>query len=344
MNNLYLTKLPNGMTCEAFANNEIVLKSGDYVIMKRDFSLEYVEIIRKISSDAASEVTSQLPEIQRVATVLDRATATENEAHAKSAYRTACTMVEQMQLPMKLLNASYSFDRKLVTIQFTADGRVDFRELVKELSHVLGCRLELRQIGVRDETSICGGIAVCGQVLCCSRFLREFNSINVKMAKDQDLSLTPTTISGVCGRLKCCLKFEHEGYVEMEKSMPRRGELCECEKGKGRVSDRNMLTQMVTLSLEDGGSVTLHASELKYRLRGKAPEPKKVVKEEAPAEEFSYFAAVNPAPAAPAEEKSNQQSADNENRNNKRRNNNRRNNKRRNNNRHDNSGQRNSGE
>ena len=181
---------------------------------------------------------------------------------------------------MKLLNASYSFDRKLVTIQFTADGRVDFRELVKELSHALGTRLDLRQIGVRDETSICGGIAVCGQVLCCSRFLREFNSINVKMAKDQDLSLTPSTISGVCGRLKCCLKYEHEGYVEMEKSMPRRGELCECEKGKGRVADRNMLTQMVTLALEDGGTVTLHASELKYRLRGKAPEMKKVEEEE----------------------------------------------------------------
>lgn len=343
MNNLYLTKLPNGMTCEAFADAEIMLKAGDYVIIKRDFSLEYVQIIRFISSDAATEVTSQLPEIQRVATVLDRATATENEAHAKSAYRTACTMVDKMQLPMKLLNASYSFDRKLVTIQFTADGRVDFRELVKELSHALGTRLDLRQIGVRDETSICGGIAVCGQVLCCSRFLREFNSINVKMAKDQDLSLTPSTISGVCGRLKCCLKFEHDGYVEMEKSMPRRGELCECEKGKGRVADRNMLTQMVTLALEDGGTVTLHASELKYRLRGKAPEPKKVVKEEAPAEDFSYFAPVNVPPSAPAPEKNHQNSGDGENKNsnnNNKRRNNRRNNKRRNN-RHDNSGQRN---
>ena len=280
MNNIYLTRLPNGMTCEAFADAELILKNGDYVILKRDFSLEYVEIIRSTSTDAPSDITNQLPEIQRIATVLDRATATENEAHAKSAYRTACSMVEKMQLPMKLLNASYSFDRKLVTIQFTADGRVDFRELVKELSHALGCRLDLRQIGVRDETSICGGIAVCGQVLCCSRFLREFNSINVKMAKDQDLSLTPSTISGVCGRLKCCLKYEHEGYVEMEKSMPRRGELCECEKGKGRVADRNMLTQMVTLALEDGGTVTLHASELKYRLRGKAPEMKKVEEEE----------------------------------------------------------------
>ena len=342
MNNIYLTRLPNGMTCEAFADAEIVLKNGDYVIMKRDFSLEYVEIIRLSATDAPADITNQLPEIQRVATVLDRATATENEAHAKTAYRTACNMVEKMQLPMKLLNASYSFDRKLVTIQFTADGRVDFRELVKELSHALSCRLDLRQIGVRDETSICGGIAVCGQVLCCSRFLREFNSINVKMAKDQDLSLTPSTISGVCGRLKCCLKFEHEGYVEMEKSMPRRGELCECEKGKGRVADRNMLTQMVTLSLEDGGMVTLHASELKYRLRGKAPELKKVIKEEAPVEEFSYFPPVIPAAAAPAAEKPESNGGENDKLNNKRRNNNRRNNKRRNNHKnHDNSGQRN---
>ena len=291
MSNIYITRLPNGMTCDAYAEPALGLKAGDYAIIKRDYSLEYVQVIRQIKTDASAEETAALAQVQRIATVIDRATATENEAHAKSAYRTACQMVEKMLLPMKLLNASYSFDRKLVTIQFTADGRVDFRELVKELSHALSCRLDLRQIGVRDETSICGGIAVCGQVLCCSRFLREFNSINVKMAKDQDLSLTPSTISGVCGRLKCCLKFEHEGYVEMEKSMPRRGELCECAKGRGRVSDRNMLTQMVTLQLEDGGSVTLHASELQYRLRGKAPEPRKeVVKVEEDSFDMPMFA------------------------------------------------------
>jgi len=341
MNNTYLIRLPNGMSCECFADAELILKAGDYAILKRDFSLEYVQIIRRTAEDAPTETTSLLPQIQRIATVMDRATATENEAHAKSAYRTACTMVEKMGLPMKLLNASYSFDRKLVTIQFTADGRVDFRELVKELSHALGTRLDLRQIGVRDETSICGGIAVCGQVLCCSRFLREFNSINVKMAKDQDLSLTPSTISGVCGRLKCCLKFEHDGYVEMEKSMPRRGELCECEKGKGRVADRNMLTQMVTLSLEDGGTVTLHASELKYRLRGKAPEMKKVVKEEPAEYEMPVFSALpdtNKNSAAAVKEESagetqkNKENRDNNNsgNNNHKRNNKRRNNKRRN--------------
>ena len=303
MDNTYLVKLPNGMTCDAVGSDELLLKAGDFAIVKRDYSLEYVQVIRQTGSDVPAEQTNTMAQVQRIATVIDRATATENEAHAKSAYRTACQMVEKMELPMKLLNASYSFDRKLVTIQFTADGRVDFRELVKELSHALSCRLDLRQIGVRDETSICGGIAVCGQVLCCSRFLREFNSINVKMAKDQDLSLTPSTISGVCGRLKCCLKFEHEGYVEMEKSMPRRGELCECEKGKGRVSDRNMLTQMVTLQLEEGGSVTLHASELKYRLRGKAPEPKKEAKVEEPAFEMPVFPSRMAASGSEAQEK-----------------------------------------
>lgn len=314
MADTYLVKLPNGMSLEACAAEDLLLKAGDYAIMKRDYSLEYVQVMRIANHDAAPEQTALLPQIQRIATVMDRATATENEAHAKSAYRTACAMVEKMNLPMKLLNASYSFDRKLVTIQFTADGRVDFRELVKELSHALGTRLDLRQIGVRDETSICGGIAVCGQVLCCSRFLREFNSINVKMAKDQDLSLTPSTISGVCGRLKCCLKFEHEGYLEMEKGMPRRGELCECEKGKGRVSDRNMLTGMVTLALEEGGTVTLHASELKYRLRGKAPEPRKVVKEAAEKEfEMPFFPPLEKA-AVPAggEEKQSAAAAGNE--------------------------------
>lgn len=339
MINIYMTRLPNGMTCEAAGEASLGLKNGDYAIIKRDYSLEYVQIMRELKSDAPAEETNLLAPVQRIATVIDRATATENEAHAKSAYRTACQMVEKMQLPMKLLNASYSFDRKLVTIQFTADGRVDFRELVKELSHALSCRLDLRQIGVRDETSICGGIAVCGQVLCCSRFLREFNSINVKMAKDQDLSLTPSTISGVCGRLKCCLKFEHEGYVEMEKSMPRRGELCECEKGRGRVSDRNMLTQMVTLQLEDGGSVTLHASELKYRLRGKAPEPRQeAVKVEEEAFEMPVFANVQttvkeePAAVDAQENKNNQNNHHRNDQNNKNNHkNNRRNNRRKNN-------------
>ena len=139
---------------------------------------------------------------------------------------------------------------------------MDFRELVKELSRALSVRIELRQIGVRDETGIYGGIAVCGQVLCCSRFLKEFSSINVKMAKEQDLLLTPGTISGVCGRLKCCLKYEHEGYLELEKGMPRKGEFCDTPSGRGKITDRNLLTSKVSVTFENGSVSVFHVSDI----------------------------------------------------------------------------------
>ena len=167
----------------------------------------------------------------------------------------------------EVINAHYSLDGKLLTVQFSADGRVDFRELVKELSRALGTRIELRQIGVRDEAGIYGGIAVCGQELCCCRFLREFSSINVKMAKEQDLSLTPATISGVCGRLKCCLKYEHAGYQQLEKGMPRKGEYCDTPSGRGKVTDRNLLTGKVTVSFEGGSTAHFNADEITV-LRG----------------------------------------------------------------------------
>ena len=151
---------------------------------------------------------------------------------------------------------------------------MDFRELVKQLSQEFNTHIELRQIGVRDETAILGGIANCGRPLCCCQFLKDFASINVKMAKEQDLSLTPSTISGICGRLKCCLKYEHEGYLELEKTMPRRGELCECKEGRGRIVDRNLLTQKVTVQLDDSThTVVCPASEVsvvyldKYKIR-----------------------------------------------------------------------------
>ena len=165
---------------------------------------------------------------------------------------TTQTLVDQLGLEMKLINAHSSLDGKLMTIQFSAEGRVDFRELIKELTRTRCSRIELRQIGVRDETGIYGGIGVCGQMLCCSRFLKEFNSINVKMAKEQDLSLTPATISGACGRLKCCLKYEHDGYTELAKGMPRKGEFCETPDGNGRITDRNLLTGKVFVTLENG--------------------------------------------------------------------------------------------
>ena len=220
---------------------------------------------------------SELPRIIRKADENDLENIQANISKARGAMGTAKQHIEALGLPMKLVNAHYSIDGKLVTIQFCADGRVDFRELVKELSRALSVRIELRQIGVRDETGIFGGIAVCGQPLCCSRFLKEFNSINVKMAKEQDLSLTPSSISGVCGRLKCCLKFEHEVYLELEKDMPRKGEFCDTPAGRGKICDRNILSRKVSVAFESGNVSIFSVDEITpaghERKENKAPRP-----------------------------------------------------------------------
>lgn len=256
MNKFYLVKLENGSTLEVRAPEEMELAVGELCVFKREFCNDSGAIIRAEKAPESESVANELPQVLRRMTNEDRISLNENILKAKNAMNVTQTNVDRLKLDMKLLNAHYSLDGKMLLIQFCADGRVDFRELVKELSRALSTRIELRQIGVRDETSVYGGIGVCGQQLCCSRFLKEFNSINVKMAKDQDLSLTPSTISGVCGRLKCCLKFEHEGYVELEKHMPRKGEFCECPQGRGRICDRNLLTQKVSVQLE-GGNVTV---------------------------------------------------------------------------------------
>ncbi len=260
MDQLFAVKLDNGSTLEVRAPEELALSPHDSCVFRRDFYTDLGEVVRRIEKSSSGGNPADLPVVQRIAGNAELAAANENYTRARSAMRTARQLVENLGLDMKLLNAHYSLDGKLVMIQFSADGRVDFRELVKELSRALCTRIELRQIGVRDETGIYGGIAVCGQRLCCCRFLKEFNSINVRMAKEQDLSLTPATISGACGRLKCCLKFEHEGYQELEKGMPRRGEWCDTPSGRGRVCDRNLLTQRVSVSLE-GGNVTQFSRE-----------------------------------------------------------------------------------
>jgi cell fate regulator YaaT (PSP1 superfamily) len=258
---LFNIRIDNGARYIARANDTLNLKSNDWCVIRKDFFQDYGQIIREIGPMSEDRQKNDYPKIERKATVRDQGKANENKMRAKSALRTAGGKVTQLKLPMKLLNAHYTFDGKLVTIQFTADGRVDFRELVRQLSQSLGTRIELRQIGVRDEAAIHGGIGVCGQALCCCRFLKEFSSINVRMAKCQDLSLNPTTISGMCGRLKCCLRYEYEGYLELDKDMPRRGDLCECAKGRGRVIDRNLMTQEVVVGLESGGKPIRYKKE-----------------------------------------------------------------------------------
>ena len=298
MDIVYGIMLDNGSGYNARCDSSLGLHVGDYCVIRKDFYLDYGQIVKQFdapppeSTPAApveeeresggtvfSAKKNEIYAIQRKATVVDQGKAHENQMRAKSALRITGQYVDRLGLPMKLINAHYSYDGKLITVQFSAEGRVDFRELVKLLSQEFNTHIELRQIGVRDETAILGGIANCGRPLCCCQFLKDFASINVKMAKEQDLSLTPSTISGICGRLKCCLKYEHEGYLELEKTMPRRGELCECKDGRGRVVDRNLLTQKVTIQLDDSThTVVCPASEVsvvyldKYKVRGAGQE------------------------------------------------------------------------
>ena len=276
MEQIFMVKLANGAHLEVRADGDLGLKPGNKCVFHRDFFDDLGTICHEIVPKAGEEnvvpASSDRPYVLREATPDDLENASVNADKEPSAMRSAKEWVNNLALPMKLINAHYSLDGKLLTVQFSADGRVDFRELVKELSRALGTRIELRQIGVRDEAGIYGGIAVCGQELCCCRFLREFSSINVKMAKEQDLSLTPATISGVCGRLKCCLKYEHAGYQQLEKGMPRKGEYCETPSGRGKITDRNLLTGTVTVSYEGGSTAHFKAEEVTV-LRGERRPP-----------------------------------------------------------------------
>ena len=262
MEKVWIIRLENGASFEVRGAEELALKRGDQCVFRRDFYEELGTVRAELDAPSMTSRIEDLPLILRKADEPEFAEAAENHRKAKNDMAVVREWIGKLGLEMNPVNAHYSLDRKLLTVQFCADGRVDFRELVKELSHALSVRIELRQIGVRDETGIYGGIAVCGQVLCCSRFLKEFSSINVKMAKEQDLLLTPGTISGVCGRLKCCLKYEHEGYLELEKGMPRKGEFCETPSGKGRITDRNLLTSKVSVTLENGNIAVFPVSEI----------------------------------------------------------------------------------
>lgn len=281
MEYIFNIKLDSGAKYRARGKDDLNLKRMDLVVVRKDFYLDYGLVTDICGEFTEANEKEELPKIQRKVTVVDMSKANENVMRAKTALRTAHQHVERLKLPMKLLNAHYSFDCKLLSIQFTADGRVDFRQLVKDLSQALNTRIDLRQIGVRDETAIRGGIGICGRELCCCSFLHDFKSINVRMAKEQDLSLTPSTISGACGRLKCCLKYEHEGYLDLERTMPRRGDACECSEGRGRIIDRNLLTQKVVVELETGKTVSCSKDEVQVVY----PEKYKIRKEEG---ELSY--------------------------------------------------------
>jgi cell fate regulator YaaT (PSP1 superfamily) len=222
------------------------VKKGDNVIVETARGLEYGTIVLGPKSVTDDKVTSPLKPLCRVATPEDDKTNQENKAKEKDAFQICLEKIKKHQLEMKLIDSEYTFDRNKLLFYFTADGRIDFRELVKDLASVFRTRIELRQIGVRDETKLLGGIAICGRPLCCNSYLSDFAPVSIKMAKEQGLSLNPTQISGVCGRLMCCLKNEQDAYEHLNNSLPALESKVKTIDGYiGVVQSTNVLKQLV---------------------------------------------------------------------------------------------------
>ena len=197
-----------------------------------------------------SEIVSPLKKVIRIATAEDLQKITENKKKEQEALEICQQKINEHKLDMKLVDVEYTFDNNKILFYFTADGRVDFRELVKDLASIFRTRIELRQIGVRDESKMLGGLGICGRPFCCSTFLGEFQPVSIKMAKEQSLSLNPTKISGTCGRLMCCLKYEQDVYEQLLKITPKVGAIVNSPDGKGQVIDSNLLTGMIKVRLD----------------------------------------------------------------------------------------------
>lgn len=222
------------------------IKKSDHVIVETARGVEYGTVVSGIKEIADEKLAQALKPVLRIATERDDQQEMSNKAKEKDAFRICLEKIQKHKLEMKLIDAEYTFDNNKVLFYFTADGRIDFRELVKDLAAVFKTRIELRQIGVRDETKIRGGIGICGRPLCCHTHLSEFVPVSIKMAKEQNLSLNPTKISGVCGRLMCCLKHEEETYEVLNKRLPCVGDFVTTEEGlKGEVHSINVLRQLV---------------------------------------------------------------------------------------------------
>ena len=254
-----------------FAPGDLQIEKGNHVIVETARGIEYGSVIVAPKEVDDSEVVPPLKSVIRVATQEDDLMEAENRQKEEEALQICLEKIKKHNLDMKLIDAEYTFDNNKLLFYFTADGRIDFRELVKDLAAVFKTRIELRQIGVRDEMKITGGIGVCGRPLCCHMFLTEFAPVSIKMAKEQNLSLNPSKISGVCGRLMCCLKNEEETYEELNRSMPNVGDFVTDMEGlKGEVQNVDILRQLVKVIVTVDNEKEIReykASELKFKTR-----------------------------------------------------------------------------
>lgn len=246
------------------------IERGEHVIVETAKGVEYGTVVVPNREMAEEKIVAPLKKIIRVATPKDEDIELKNREKEKDAYKICLEKIAKHGLEMKLIAAEYTFDNNKLLFYFTADGRIDFRELVKDLASVFRTRIELRQIGVRDETKICGGIGICGRTLCCHSYLSEFAPVSIKMAKEQNLSLNPTKISGVCGRLMCCLKNEEEAYEELNSRLPHIGSHVKTAEGlEAEVQSVSVLKQLVKVIvfLDDGEKEVreYRVDELKFR-------------------------------------------------------------------------------
>lgn len=246
-----------------FNPRNLKINIGDHVIVETARGLEFGEVVVGRRSISKSSVKSPLKDVIRIANKNDYATQEANHKKEKEAFKICLEKIRKHKLEMKLIEVEYTFDGNKILFYFTADGRVDFRELVKDLANIFRTRIELRQIGVRDEAKSLGSIGICGRGLCCASFLGEFAPVSIKMAKEQGLSLNPTKISGVCGRLMCCLKYEQDNYEALLKITPRPGSIVQTSSGRGIVEDVSLLKGMVRVKVDSDKEKVLHDFDVK---------------------------------------------------------------------------------
>src|SRR5690554_3237346 len=247
-----------------FDPGDYKLQSGDHVIVETARGIEFGEVVLGPREVSEEEIVAPLKKVIRPANEEDYEKNAENKRLEKKAHDICLSKIKKHGLPMKLIDVEYTFDHNKIIFYFTADGRIDFRELVKDLASVFRTRIELRQIGVRDEAKMIGGLGACGRSLCCATFLGDFEPVSIKMAKEQNLSLNPTKISGICGRLMCCLKYESNSYKQAKNQLPGVGTTVAYQGRKGRVIEENLLKETVVIAFSDEEKIEASLGEVDF--------------------------------------------------------------------------------
>ena len=274
--------LEDGNVLSGAGPEDLAIHAGDWCVLQNGRILEYGRV-QKLEERDGPRIPEGIPVALRRATLQDQSKAHENSVHARMAFTTCQHKAAAHKLPFKILSVRYSFDRLILSVTFTAEERVDYREFLKDVSGELKTHVDMRQIGVRDASGRVGGMGTCGRRLCCSVWLKKFEAVGVKMAKQQRLALNPATISGMCGRLKCCLRYEQDVYGELAKGMPGDGDEVQIPEGRGIVVDRDIPRQRVKVRLDDNRLFEYPAGEARVlRSRRRPPEKDNEKEDETP--------------------------------------------------------------